>query len=63
MRGFNAGVSAAHLERMLAPYIADRQSQADSRGSVRSEESAGENGSSKDEMANGWQAVGSALTR
>ncbi|WP_431320731.1 hypothetical protein [Rhizobium sp. YTU87027] len=29
MRSFAAGLTAAHLEQMLAPYIADRQVEAD----------------------------------
>lgn len=35
MRSFAAGLSAAHLEQMLAPYIADRQVEASRDGAER----------------------------
>ncbi|WP_189637150.1 MULTISPECIES: hypothetical protein [unclassified Rhizobium] len=38
MRSFAAGLTAAHLEQMLAPYIADRQAQADRDNAERGDE-------------------------
>jgi hypothetical protein len=38
VRSFAAGLTAAHLEQMLAPYIADRQGEADRGNAERGDE-------------------------
>jgi hypothetical protein len=63
MRGFAANVTAAQLEKLLAPYIADRQAAAVGRDVDRSDRPDGDNGSSKSEGASGWPASGDLLTR
>jgi len=38
MRSFSSGLTTAHLEQMLAPYIADRQTEADRDNAERGDE-------------------------
>ncbi|MDP9810517.1 hypothetical protein J2W42_003378 [Rhizobium tibeticum] len=52
MRSFAAGLTAAHLEQMLAPYIADRQVEASRDGTERGGQC--DNSPSKNAAENAW---------
>ena len=52
MRSFAAGLTAAHLEQMLAPYIADRQGEADRGNAERGDER--ETAPTKKAAENAW---------
>lgn len=56
MRSFAAGLSAAHLEQMLAPYIADRQVEASRDGAERGDQR--DNGPSKNAAESTWTSSG-----
>ncbi|CAN7516096.1 hypothetical protein [Rhizobium sp. LjRoot258] len=52
MRSFAAGLTAAHLEQMLAPYIADRQVEASRDDAERGDQR--DTGPSKNAAENAW---------
>ncbi|MCS0459416.1 MULTISPECIES: hypothetical protein [Rhizobium] len=52
MRSFAAGLTAAHLEQMLAPYIADRQVEASRDGAERRDQL--DNAPTKKAAQNAW---------
>jgi hypothetical protein len=55
MRSFAGNMTAGHLERMLAPYIAERRAEAAAREAGR-EHGEADSVVAKSESANSWQA-------